>query len=95
MATVHETTIPSKAFYARFHDESGYLTKYDGDLLFLADGTTTPHVIEPAEVCEPGCPGRSRYGRGPVCGGSARGWLCGSGVQQNAGGGVRWDAPTR
>ena len=27
MATVHETTIPSKAFYARFHDESGYLTK--------------------------------------------------------------------
>jgi len=52
MATVHETTIPSKAFYARFHDESGYLTKYDGDLLFLADGTTTPHVIEPAEVCD-------------------------------------------
>lgn len=40
-----------KAFYAVFHDESGYLTKYDGELLFLADGSTTPHAIEPEDVC--------------------------------------------
>jgi hypothetical protein len=40
-----------KAFYAHFHEEAGYLTKYDGDLLFLADGRATPHVIEPEDVC--------------------------------------------
>jgi hypothetical protein len=54
MATVAETpTIrkPAKAYYCHFHDEAGYLTKFDGDLLFLADGSTTPHVIEPEDVC--------------------------------------------
>jgi hypothetical protein len=51
MKTVPETTIQSKAFYAHFHDESGFLTKYDGAILFLADGSTTPHVIEPEDVC--------------------------------------------
>jgi hypothetical protein len=40
-----------KAFYAHFHDEAGYLTKWEGDLLFLAHGSTTPHVIEPEDVC--------------------------------------------
>ena len=51
MATVAATTQTVKAFYAHFHDEAGYLTKFDGDLLFLAHGSTTPHVIEPADVC--------------------------------------------
>ena len=54
MTTVAEITTtrkPVKAFYAHFHDEAGYLTKYDGDLLFLAHGSTTPHVIEPEDVC--------------------------------------------
>ena len=53
MQTIAEISTPSKpvtAFYAHFHDEAGYLTKYDGDLLFLADGSTTPHVIEPEDV---------------------------------------------
>ena len=45
------TRKPAKAFYAHFDGEAGYLTKYDGDLLFLAHGSTTPHVIEPADVC--------------------------------------------
>ena len=48
---IPQTQIPSKAFYAHFRDEAGYLTKYDGDLLFLADGSTTPHTIEPEDVC--------------------------------------------
>ncbi len=54
MATVTAFPIPRKprAFYAHFHAEAGYLTKYDDDLLFLAHGSTTPHVIEPANVCE-------------------------------------------
>ena len=51
MRSMTETQIPNKAFYAHFHDEAGYLTKYDGDLLFLADGSTTPHVVEPADLC--------------------------------------------
>jgi hypothetical protein len=40
-----------KAFSCHFRDEAGFLTKFDGDLLFLADGCTTPHVIEPEDVC--------------------------------------------
>jgi len=51
MQTVPATTPTVKAFYAHFRDEAGYLTKFDGDLLFLAHGSTTPHVIEPADVC--------------------------------------------
>jgi hypothetical protein len=51
MSTVADPQVPRKAFYAHYHAESGYLTKYDGDLLFLADGSTTPHVIEPEDVC--------------------------------------------
>jgi hypothetical protein len=51
MHTVPAPTQPVKAFYAHFHDEAGYLTKHDGDLLFLAHGSTTPHVIEPEDVC--------------------------------------------
>ena len=44
---------PSKtvrAYYAIFHEEAGYLTKHDGDLLFLAHGATTPHVVEPEDI---------------------------------------------
>ena len=53
MQTVATTTPKiNKAFYARYNDEAGYLTKFDDDLLFLAHGSTTPHVITPAEVCE-------------------------------------------
>ena len=44
------TTTQVKAFYAHFRDEAGYLTKYDGDLLFLADGSTVPHVIELEDI---------------------------------------------
>jgi hypothetical protein len=44
-------TIPQKAFYAHFYGDAGYLTKRDDDLLFLAHGSTEPHVIEPADVC--------------------------------------------
>lgn len=53
MATVAQTTAQTqpKAFYAHFHDEAGYLTKHAGALLFLAHGSTTPHVIEPEDVC--------------------------------------------
>jgi hypothetical protein len=54
MATVLETPTArkvSKAFYAHFHAEAGYLTTFDGALLFLAHGSTTPHVIEPEDVC--------------------------------------------
>ena len=47
---IPQTQIPSKAFYAVFHDEQGFLTKFDGDLLFLADGSTTPHVIELEDI---------------------------------------------
>ena len=55
MATVLEIATPRKtvkAFYAHFQGDAGYLTKADDRLLFLADGTTTPHVIEPEDVCE-------------------------------------------
>lgn len=53
MSTVAQPQIvvQPKAFYAHFHDEAGYLTKHDGELLFLAHGGTTPHVIEPEDVC--------------------------------------------
>lgn len=53
MATLAQITAPvqPKAFYAHFHDEAGYLTKHEGELLFLAHGSTTPHVIEPEDVC--------------------------------------------
>jgi hypothetical protein len=51
MSTVTASTPKvNKAFYAHFHDEAGYLTKCDGDLLFLAHGSTPPHVIEPEDV---------------------------------------------
>lgn len=49
-ASMTQPTIPNKAFYAHFRDEAGYLTKYDGDLLFLADGSTLPHTIEPEDI---------------------------------------------
>ena len=54
MQTVPETTTTCnpKAFYAHFCEDAGYLTKVDDRLLFLAHGTTTPHVIEPEDVCE-------------------------------------------
>jgi hypothetical protein len=51
MQTIAVAAPKVKAFYAHFHDEAGFLTKVDGDLLFLADGSTTPHVIEPEDVC--------------------------------------------
>lgn len=50
MATLTETTPQVKAFYAHFQDEAGYLTKVDGELLFLAHGSTAPHVIEPEDI---------------------------------------------
>ena len=43
-------TVTQKAFYAHYADEAGYLTKVDGDLLFIAHGSTTVHVIEPPDV---------------------------------------------
>ena len=50
MQTLPVPTQNVKAFYAHFRDEAGYLTKFDGELLFLAHGSTTPHVIEPEDV---------------------------------------------
>jgi hypothetical protein len=51
MQNVAQTQTINKAFYAHFHDEAGYLTQWDGALLFLAHGSTAPHVIEPEDVC--------------------------------------------
>ena len=41
---------PTKAFYAHFDGAAGYLTKCGDALLFLAHGSTSPHVIVPADV---------------------------------------------
>ena len=50
MAMMTETTIPSKAFYAQYYDESGFLTQNaDGALLFLAHGSTPPHTLTPED----------------------------------------------
>jgi len=49
MQTLPVPTQNVKAFYAHFHEDAGYLPKYDGELLFLAHGSTTPHVIEPED----------------------------------------------
>lgn len=52
MQTVPETSPKvQKAFYAQFLGDAGYLTKVDDRLLFLAYGSSTTHVIEPADVC--------------------------------------------
>jgi hypothetical protein len=53
MQNVMETTPKvQKAFYAVYLEESGYLTRNEaGAILFLAHGSTTPHTIEPEDVC--------------------------------------------
>jgi hypothetical protein len=51
MQTVAQTTHKvHKAFYAQLDGMSGYLTKPADALLFLAHGSTTAHVITPANV---------------------------------------------
>ena len=53
MATVLETTTtrnPVRAYYANLFNEAGYLTQGDDDvILFLAHGSTTPHVMTPED----------------------------------------------
>lgn len=48
---ITENRKPVRAYYAHLRDEAGYLTKVDDRLLFLAHGTTAPHVIEPEDIC--------------------------------------------
>jgi hypothetical protein len=39
-----------KAFYATLYDEAGYLTQGADDvILFLAHGSTTPHIMTPED----------------------------------------------
>ena len=52
MMTQPQPQAQPRAYYAVFHGESGYLTKPDDDLLFVAYGSTDVHMITPAEVAD-------------------------------------------
>ena len=52
MMTQSQPQAQPRAYYAVYRGEAGYLTKPAADLLFLAHGATTPHVIEPAAVAD-------------------------------------------